>query len=255
LTDQENQAIELVHGLDQSEAAPRSFPGERERPPEVDAKIEAVGGTAEATAPTESGRSGLKGFLFDILETLLLTIVIYAVLSTFIGRYKVLSISMEPTLHEGQYLLISKQTHRVWPLERGDIIVFKYPNNPEKFYIKRLIGLPGENVELRRGKLYVDGELTPEPWLPQDLHWTSSGQWTLAEDEYLVMGDNRNNSSDSRRWGPITKSHFIGQAFFRYWPIPDLGLVRRAPTPTPTPRTVRPFESLLNSPLPASATP
>lgn len=240
MTDPNSQITDLSPRLDPPETPPLPFPGEQ---------------PAEIAAPAGPARGRLKGFLFDIVETLLLTIVIYAILSTFIGRYKVLSISMEPTLHEGQYLLISKQTHRLWPLERGDIIVFKYPNNPEKFYIKRLIGLPGETLELRHGKLHVDGQVTPEPWLPQDLRWTSSGQWTLADDEYFVMGDNRNNSSDSRRWGPITKSHFIGKAFFRYWPIPDLGLLQHASEPTPTPKVAAPFESLLNSPLPAGVSP
>ncbi|MFZ5916222.1 MAG: signal peptidase I [Chloroflexota bacterium] len=201
--------------------------------------------------PARRDGSGLKTLLIDILETLLLTVIIYAVLSTFIGRYKVLSISMEPTLHEGQYLLISKQTHKVWPLQRGDVIVFRFPRSPEKYYIKRLIGLPGEEVELKNGQLYVDGVLTLEPWL-NGLQWRGSGTWQLGEEEYFVMGDNRNSSSDSRAWGPVSRDQLIGKAVFRYWPVQDVGFIQHGPKPTATPRLTTPFESLLISPLPAS---
>lgn len=210
----------------------------------------------EGVAPPQAAdkRGGFKAALFDVLETLLLTIVIYAVLSTFIGRYKVLSVSMKPTLHEGEYLLISKQTHKIWPLKRGDIIVFRYPRNLEKNYIKRLIGLPGETVELRGGKLYIDGELTPEPWLVSESRGPT-GKWQLGEDEYFVMGDNRSNSSDSRTWGPIHSAHIIGKAIFRYWPPQAFGPIRHGPQPTAASKRAVPFESVLTSPLPAGTSP
>ena len=211
-------------------------------------------GAGESLAQTSQRGASFKALVFDILETLLLTIIIYAVLSTFIGRFTVLSISMEPTLYQGQYLLINKQGHKIWPLQRGDIIVFKYPNNPEKYYIKRLIGLPGEKIELRGGKLYVNGELTPEPWIA-GLKWSSSGSWKLDNDQYFVMGDNRNNSSDSRSWGAVGKEYIIGKALFRYWPIPDLGPLKHGPKPTAAPKSVTPFESILTSPLPAGTSP
>jgi len=210
--------------------------------------------TEEEPSP-QPRRSGFKAALLDVLETLLLTIVIYAVLSTFIGRFKVLSVSMEPTLYEGQYLLISKQTHKIWPLKRGDIVVFRFPRNPTKNYIKRLIGLPGENVELRSSQLYINGELIPEPWLIKSMRGYS-GQWQLGEDEYFVMGDNRNNSSDSRAWGAISSQHIIGKALFCYWPVECWGLVEHGARPTPTPTTpARAFDSVLTSPLPAGSGP
>jgi len=212
------------------------------------------GQDAEEGPSRQLRRSGFKAALLDVLETLLLTIVIYAVLSTFIGRFKVLSVSMEPTLYEGQYLLISKQTHKIWPLKRGDIVVFQFPRNPTKNYIKRLIGLPGENVELRSGQLYINGELMPEPWLVKSMR-SYSGQWQLGEDEYFVMGDNRNNSSDSRAWGAISSQHIIGKALFCYWPVECWGLVEHGARPTPTPTPARVFDSVLTSPLPAGSGP
>jgi len=212
------------------------------------------GQDAEEGPSRQLRRSGFKAALLDVLETLLLTIVIYAVLSTFIGRFKVLSVSMEPTLYEGQYLLISKQTHKIWPLKRGDIVVFQFPRNPTKNYIKRLIGLPGENVELRSGQLYINGELMPEPWLVKSMR-SYSGQWQLGEGEYFVMGDNRNNSSDSRAWGAVSSQHIIGRALFCYWPVECWGLVEHGARPTPTPTPARVFDSVLTSPLPAGSGP
>lgn len=247
------QASEQEPGLEEETVFPSS-PVDQE--PDIGSEGgEEKGQKVSTTLPqAQTGRADFKTLLFDILETLLLTIVIYAVLSTFIGRFKVFSVSMEPTLHEGQYLLISKQTHKIWSLKRGDVIVFQYPRNPKKDYIKRLIGLPGEQVELRNGKLYINGELTPEPWL-SGRPWAGSGQWQLGENEYFVMGDNRNNSSDSRAWGTINSQHIIGKAIFRYWPLQFIGFIRHGPKPTATPTAATPFESVLISPLPAGALP
>lgn len=210
--------------------------------------------SAEDKAQPQTGRTGYKALLFDVLETLLLTIIIYAVLSTFIGRFKVLSVSMEPTLHEGQYLLISKQTHKIWPLKRGDVVVFHYPRNTKKNYIKRLIGLPGEKIELVAGKLYINDKLVPEPWLSTPTRG-SFGPKQLGEDEYFLMGDNRNNSSDSRAWGSVSSQLVIGKAILRYWPLQSFGPIPHGPKPTATPTVATPFESVLTSPLPLGASP
>jgi len=199
----------------------------------------------EPLPQTQTGRTGFKSLLFDILETLFLTIIIYAVLSTLVGRYKVLSVSMEPTLHEGQYLLISKQTHKVWPLKRGDVVVFRYPRDPKKNYIKRVIGLPGEKVSFQDSKLYIDGELVPEPWLSRQIQPSRGGEWQLGEDEYFVMGDNRSNSSDSRAWGAVNSPLIIGKALLCYWPFECWGLIQHGPTPTPVSPLVSPLTNLL----------
>jgi len=238
---------------------PQPFPSESEADDSGDnregiTELEENGQDAEEGPSRQPRHGGFKAALLDVLETLLLTIVIYAVLSTFIGRFKVLSVSMEPTLYEGQYLLISKQTHKIWPLKRGDIVVFRFPRNPTKNYIKRLIGLPGEKVELRSGQLYINGELMPEPWLVKPMRGYS-GQWQLGEDEHFVMGDNRNNSSDSRAWGTVSSQHIIGKALFCYWPVECWGLVEHGARPTPTPTSARVFDSILTSPLPAGSGP
>lgn len=227
----------------------RDKAGHEEKDSEQD---EERGESADQEAPPQSRRTRFKTILFDVLETLLLTIIFYAVLSTFIGRYKVLSVSMEPRLYEGEYLLISKQTHKIWPLKRGDVVVFRYPRNLNKNYIKRLIGLPGEKIELRDGKLYVNDEFAPEPWLVEPMQG-AFGQWSLNEDEYFFMGDNRNNSSDSRAWGPVKSQYIIGQALFCYWPVRCWGFIQHGSNPSPPP--VTPFESILTSPLPAGTAP
>jgi signal peptidase I len=200
---------------------------------------------SKAPSQAQTSHTSFKSLLFDILETLFLTIIIYAVLSAFVGRYKVLSVSMEPTLHEGQYLLISKQTHKLWPLKRGDVVVFRYPRNPKKNYIKRIIGLPGESVKFQDSELYINDKLVPEPWLSKQVHGARGGEWHLGENEYFVMGDNRNNSSDSRAWGAVNSQLIIGKALFCYWPIDGWGLIQHGPRLTPTP------VSPLTSPLPA----
>jgi len=211
---------------------------------------EEYGEDTDQETPPQSHRTGFKAILFDILETLLLTIVIYAVLSTFIGRFKVLSVSMEPNLYEGQYLLISKQTHKIWPLKRGGVVVFRFPRNPNKNYVKRIIGLPGEKVELCDGKLYINDEFSPEPWIAGQTGGTFRPR-QIGEDEYFVMGDNRNNSSDSRAWGAVSNQHIIGKALFCYWPPEHWGPIQHRPKPTPT----TPFESILTSPLPIGSVP
>jgi signal peptidase I len=249
-----DRSIELEQEPDLKETALVSSPiglDEQESAQDQDGKT---------LSQTQGSRTGFKALVFDVLETLLLTIIIYAVLSTFVGRFKVLSVSMEPTLYEGQYLLISKQTHKIWPLRRGDVLVFQYPRSPQKNYIKRLIGLPGEKIELRNGELYINDKFVPEPWLSVQTRGNLDSR-SLGQDEYFVMGDNRNNSSDSRTWGSINSQHIIGKAIFRYWPFSDLGLIQHGAEltagakPTATPAVAAPFESILTSPLPAGASP
>lgn len=230
---------------------PHAAGGENDQSHEQEKKEAHEETTTQETTP-QSRRTRFKSILFDILETLLLTIVFYAILSTFIGRYKVLSVSMEPNLYEGEYLLISKQTYKIWSPVRGDVVVFRYPRDLQKNYIKRLIGLPGEEVELRDGQLYIDGELVSEPWLVNQPRATS-GRWVLGQDEYFVMGDNRDNSSDSRAWGSISHQHIIGKALLCYWPVNCWGLIRHGPQPNATSATSLP--DALTNPLTTSATP
>ncbi len=166
---------------------------------------------------------GGRSLLREVLETILLTIIIFLVINTATGRFQVRGSSMEPTLHDKQYLLISKLAYWIHSPERGDIFVFHPPNNPADDYIKRVIGLPGEQVEIRDGQIWVNGVLLEEPYVANPGSY--SGVWDLGDGEYFVLGDNRSNSSDSHSWGVLPQENIVGKAWFCYWPPEDWGPV------------------------------
>ena len=172
--------------------------------------------------PAESERVSLarafggRSVLREILETVLLTVIIFLILNATTGRFQVRGSSMEPALHDGQYLLISKLTYWVHPPERGDVIVFHPPRNPGDDYIKRIVGLPGERVEIQSGRVSVNGVLLEEPYIANSGSY--SGAWELGDGEYFVLGDNRRNSSDSHTWGVFPGDNVVGKAWLCYWP-------------------------------------
>jgi signal peptidase I len=175
------------------------------------------------------------------VETLVLTLVIFFVIQNFVAQpYQVQQQSMEHTLEPDQYVLVDKLTPRFDSYKRGDIVVFSPPpswtSNSTPF-IKRVIGLPGDEVEIGDdGLVYVNGTLLVEPYTfanAKGIHepTTATGQskWTVPAGDLFVMGDHRQQSADSRVFGPISISEVIGRAFLRYWPIQDLGIL---PTPS-----------------------
>jgi signal peptidase I len=160
----------------------------------------------------------------DVLETLLLAAVIFVLVNTLTVRYEVQSISMEPTLHEGQYLIVSKFSYWLRSPQRGDVVVLDPPEQRSTIpYIKRVIGLPGERVEVRSGRVWIDGVALDEPYVSGPALYERT--FELKSDEYLVLGDNRNNSSDSHVWGTLPEQNLIGKTIFRYWPLDKLGLI------------------------------
>ncbi len=169
-------------------------------------------------AKTFGGPSALR----EILETVLLALVLFLILRTATVNFRVYGQSMEPTLHEGQFLIISRVTYWFHPPERGDIIVFHPPTNPSEDYIKRVVGLPGERVELREGQVWIDGVLLEEPYIMNPDYQTNV--WVLGGDEYFVLGDNRANSSDSHRWGVLPRENIVGKSWLCYWPPEDWGV-------------------------------
>jgi len=177
------------------------------------------GGERVSLARAFGGHSLLR----EILETVLLTVMLFLVINAVTGRSQVNGSSMEPTLHDGQYLIIGKVTYWLHPPERGDIIVLHPPGNPGEDYIKRVVGLPGEQVEVREGRVWVNGVALNESYVSGAPSYSDS--WNLREDEYLVFGDNRNNSSDSHSWGPLTEESIVGKAWLCYWPPEHWGLV------------------------------
>ncbi len=165
-----------------------------------------------------------KSILREIVETVLLTLLIFLAIRALIQNFRIEGTSMEPNLHDSQYLIINKLVYYLHPPERGDVVVFHYPRNPRRDFIKRIVGLPGEKVEVKGERLFINDEELEEPYA---LH-TGGYAWgpqRLGEDEYFVLGDNRNSSSDSRNWGPLPRDAIVGKAWISYWPPKYLGLV------------------------------
>jgi signal peptidase I len=170
----------------------------------------------------QGGKKRVWAWARDVLETLLLAAVIFLMVNSLTGRYEVQSISMEPTLHEGQYLVVSKFAYWLRPPQRGDIVVLDPPDQRSQIpYIKRLIGLPGDQVEVRNGRVWINGVALNEPYVSGPPLYERT--FELRSGEYLVLGDNRNNSSDSHVWGTVPEENLIGKTIFRYWPIDKVG--------------------------------
>jgi signal peptidase I len=185
----------------------------------------------------------MSGCLFELVETLVFTLIIFFVIQTFVAQpYKVQQQSMEHTLEPDQYVLVDKLTPHFDTYKRGDIVVFSPPPDwsrvDETPFIKRVIGLGGETVEIRDGDVFINGTQVEEPYLfapapgdpmqpttvPGDEH-----RWVIPAGELFLMGDHRSNSADSRMFGPVETGQVIGRAWLRYWPREVFGIL---PTPT-----------------------
>ncbi len=160
----------------------------------------------------------------ELVETVLLTLVIFFMIRFAIENYRIEGYSMEPNFHDGQFLLVSKINYLLGDPERGDVVIFKYPLNPKKNFIKRVIGLPGEKVEIRAGKIFVNGVRIPEPYRYHFADY-DYGPVTVGQNEFFVLGDNRPESSDSHAWGMLPRSDLIGKAWISYWPSEYWGIV------------------------------
>ncbi len=140
---------------------------------------------------------------------------------------KVEGTSMLPQLADDQRIFVSKVAYRFDLVERGDVIVFRFPGDPSRSYIKRVIGLPGETVEIRYGEVLVDGRVQPEPYVPPRYRDRSNHPpVAVGEGAYYVLGDHRSTSNDSRTWGTVDGSFVTGKAVFAYWPPERFGVVR-----------------------------
>ena len=175
----------------------------------------------------------------EVGETIILTLIIFFLIQFFIRNFRVVGTSMVNNLHDGQYLIIDKVSYNPYLMEyvglggpnRGDVIVFKPPRNPNEDYVKRVIALPGETVQVIRGQVYVNDELIEEPFEPTPGSYTMPSPITVPEDQVFVLGDNRNNSNDSHNWGPLPIENIVGRAWVSYWPPAMWGIIpRNAPT-------------------------
>jgi signal peptidase I len=171
----------------------------------------------------EEGRV-IKTALRDVLETALLTLVIFLGVRLGVQNFRVEGFSMQPTLQSNQYLLVNKVVYMVGEPQRGDIVVFRLPQDPRRDLIKRIVALPGEEVEVRNGAVYVNGKALDEPYIrDKPLYFFSKK--TVPEGEYFVLGDNRNNSFDSHVWDFLPREYLIGKAWVSYWPVQSWSVV------------------------------
>lgn len=176
----------------------------------------------------------MKKFLLFVLEiakvALISAAIIIPIRYFLIQPFFVKGASMEPTFHDKEYLIVDELSYRFNSPERGQVIVFRYPRNPQEYFIKRIIGLPGEEVQVKDGKVtvfssaYPDGLILDESYLPANLetYSDSEAKVTVGADEYYVLGDNRGASKDSRYFGIVNKSFVTGKILFRGWPFNEI---------------------------------
>jgi len=170
-------------------------------------------------------------FVWEITKVVCISLaIILPVRYYLIQPFYVKGESMVPNFHDQEYLIVDEISYRFKAPERGQVIVFRYPRNPQEYFIKRIIALPGEEVQIKDGKVIVYNEANPsgfaldEKYLPADLltEGDNSEKITVNNNEYFVLGDNRSNSKDSRSFGPVDKSFVIGKILFRGWPVKDI---------------------------------
>ena len=160
--------------------------------------------------------------LREIIETITLTLLMFLIIRFAAQNFRVDGMSMEPTLHNQEYILVNKAAYVLHAPHRGDVIVFEYPLDPRVDYVKRIIAIPGDVISVVGEKVTVDGVTLREPYInPADLFnpFQPIYHRSVPSNSYFVMGDNRGNSSDSRQWGFVPRQNIIGQATFVYWPF------------------------------------
>jgi signal peptidase I len=170
-------------------------------------------------AKSKSKRSSCLGFVVDTVETILLAVVLFLVINALSARVRVENISMKPTLQPGEFLLVNRVAYKIGEPEIGDIIVFHAPGASDLDYIKRVVGLPGDTVRISEGVVYVNDQPLYEPYIADPPRYT--GEWVVPAEELFVLGDNRNNSSDSHMWGFVPYEDIVGRALLIYWPLQE----------------------------------
>jgi signal peptidase I len=176
--------------------------------------------------PAQSARGRAVRFFVDVVETLVFSLLLFALINTLTARIRVDGLSMEPTLHSGEFVIVNRLAYRLGEPKTGDVIVFHPPTDPEQEYIKRVIGLPGDEVVISDQQVQVNDRLLVEPYIASPPRYESS--WEVPEGSLFVLGDNRNNSSDSHSWGPVPLENVVGKAVIVYWPPSEWGPVEHA---------------------------
>ena len=204
---------------------------------EEDIKIQAQGDLT-ANHPEENKRGFLKSsllFVWEITKVVVISLAIIVPVRYFlIQPFFVNGASMEPQFHDGEYLIIDELSYRLTDPERGEVIVFKYPKDPSQYYIKRIIGLPGEKIKINQEKITIFNSKNPDGFILNENNYLIDGkkrdfsmETKLSNSEYFVMGDNRHASSDSRIWGSLPENFIIGRAWIRAWPLDKIDILKK----------------------------
>jgi signal peptidase I len=176
--------------------------------------------------PSPGGHSWLPWIRSWVQDLSIAVFIAGIIILFFYQPVKVEGTSMMPRLTDQERIFINKFVYRVEDIHRGDVVVFRYPGDPTKSYIKRVIGLPGDTVEFLRGEVYVNGKKLEEPYVKSEYRGSQTlGPWQVGADNYFVLGDHRNSSNDSRVWGTVPRSYIYGKAELAYWPIGRWGLL------------------------------
>ncbi|OGY28337.1 MAG: signal peptidase I [Candidatus Woykebacteria bacterium RBG_19FT_COMBO_43_10] len=188
-------------------------------------------------------RSSLWSTLVDIVETVVVAAAIFVVVYLFLLQpHQVKGASMEPNFRDGEYILTDKISYRFSEPRRGDVVIFKAPTNPDVDFIKRIVALPGEKLEVKNNKIIIFNDENPKGFTlsePYQVMEPIAGGTYLREgkivevpaDNYLVFGDNRTHSFDSREWGPLPRKSIIGKSWLRYWPLSKISIIKRPQFP------------------------
>lgn len=189
--------------------------------------------TKKCSTGQKKGRFLKGSFDLELIKVIIVSVVIVAFIKLFlIQPFLVHGQSMEPNFYENERLIVDEVSYRFKDPERGEVIVFKNPNNTKEYYIKRIIGLPKETISIKNGRVAIynkdhsDGFELDEKYLPNSLYTSGDIFATLGEDEFFVLGDNRPRSSDSRNWGILDRDLFIGRVWVIFWPFNKIGIIK-----------------------------
>ena len=184
----------------------------------------------EAVSPPVQNKRSVVGAILHWMRDLVFSVVLAIIVILFLYQpVKVEGTSMMPTLDDQERIFINKFVYRLHfgNIDRGDTVVFWFPQDPSKSYIKRVIGVPGDRIEVDRGTVIVNGRALVEDYVPAEFRdQTSLSARTIPEDEYFVLGDHRSSSNDSRSWGMVPRRYIYGKAVFIYWPFEKMGLLK-----------------------------
>jgi signal peptidase I len=203
-------------------------PGELSRGEDAVALAPSSGEHVAAAAPRDAARGRVLRAVWEFLHDLSVAVLFCFFLIAFVAQaFRVQGTSMEPLLLDGERIVVNKFVYRFQPIERGDVVVFWYPRDPSVSFIKRVVGLPGDLVEIRSGHLLVNGLVAPEAYLPASFRDGDSYPPTeVRKGYYFVLGDHRRSSNDSRSWGEVPEKYIYGRAVFRFWPLDRVGPIR-----------------------------